>query len=203
MQICCLYGKKNWSKSLCPPRRSGWSKTQNGHDSVCLPYGKRHEESLKHKRLALMPVIHPLDSFKLDALLCIKEICRVLMLLRHGCYTWFQIIQKSCIHVYPGNTLFWTVICAWFLCLIFHFARFNHFVFLNKFLTLRPKHILSLMDTRVFCERSSSDRQLLGLWNVILCFCLKMSSCFLQHFCHTYLQFAPGITKQVSPSQCK
>lgn len=56
-----------------------------------------------------MPVILPLESFKLDTLLCIKE---VLMLLRHDYYTWFQVIQKLCIHMYPGNTLFGTVICA-------------------------------------------------------------------------------------------
>lgn len=68
MQICHLYGKKNWSESLRPPRRPGWSKAQNGHDSVCLPYGQRHEESLKHKRLVLRPGIHPFDSLKLDAL---------------------------------------------------------------------------------------------------------------------------------------
>lgn len=160
MQIRHLYGKKNWSQSLCPPRRSGWSKTQNGHDSVRLPYGKRHEESLKQERLALMPVNLPLDSFKLDTLLCIKEICRVLMLFRCECYSWFQVIQKLCIHVYPGNNLFGTVRCARVFCLIFHFASYKHFIFLNKFLTLGPKHILSLMDTRVFCERSSSDRQL-------------------------------------------
>ena len=184
MQICHLYGEKNWSKSLCPSRRPGWSKTQNGHDSVCLPYGKRHEESLKHKRLVLMPGIHPFDSLKLDALLRIKEICRVLMLLRHERYRWFQIVQKLCIHMYPGNVLFWAVICAWFLCLIFHFARYNHFIFLNKFSVARPIHILLLMDIRVFCQRSPGNlcfrryRQLLGLWNVIYCFCLKMSSCF-------------------------
>lgn len=60
-----------------------------------------------------MPVILPLESFKLDTLLCIKEICRVLMLLKHDYYyTWFQVIQKLCIHMYPGNTLFGTVICA-------------------------------------------------------------------------------------------
>lgn len=97
MQICHLHGEKNWSKSLCPSRRLGWSKAQNGYDGVCLPYGERNEESLKHKRLALMPGIHPFDSLKLDALLCIKETCRVLMLVRHEYCTWCQIIWKSCI----------------------------------------------------------------------------------------------------------
>lgn len=53
-----------------------------------------------------MPGIHPFDSLKLDALLRIKEICRVLMILRHECYTWFQNRQKLCIHVYLGNVLF-------------------------------------------------------------------------------------------------
>lgn len=91
-----------------------------------------------------MPVIHPLDTFKLDAVLCIKKICRVLMLLRHECYTWFQVMQKLCIHMYFCLLLD-------FFALFFHFASYNHFIFLNKFATLRPKHILSLMDTRVFC----------------------------------------------------
>lgn len=89
MQICHLYGKKNWSKSLRPSRGPGWSKTQNGHDSVCLPYGQRHEESLKHKRLVLRPGIHPFDSLKLDALQRNTQGAHVL---RHECHTRFQII---------------------------------------------------------------------------------------------------------------
>lgn len=148
--------------------------------------------------------IHPFDSLKLDAL-CIKEICRVLMLVRHECCTWFQIIQNLCIHVYPGNVLVWTVLCAWFLCLIFHFARYNHFIFLNEF-SRRSVYNLQLIGTRVICQKSPGDlclgryRQILGLWNVIYCFCLKMSSCFWQYFCHTFLQFAPGVTKGISPT---
>lgn len=46
-KVCHFYGSKNWSKSLCPSGRPGWSEPQNGHDSVCLPHGERNEESVR------------------------------------------------------------------------------------------------------------------------------------------------------------
>lgn len=68
------------------------------------------------------------------------------MLLRHEYYTWFQAIQKLRSHMHAGNTC-----CLISLPYFSTLLAYNHFIFLNKFLTLRPKHILSLMDTRVFC----------------------------------------------------
>lgn len=39
--------------------------------------------------------------------------------------TQFQIILKLCIHMYPGNVFFWTVICAWPFLFFFFFALFS------------------------------------------------------------------------------
>lgn len=117
----------------------------------------------------------------------------------HACKAWIlYMVPDHMKVVYPENVLFQTEIYAWFLCLTYHFARYNHFIFLNKF-SRRPIHNLQVMDTRIIRQRSPGDlclwacRWLLGLWNVVYCFCLEMSSCFWQCFCLTSFSLHQGL----------
>lgn len=61
-QVCHLHGPKNWSKSVCPSRRPGWSEPQNGHDGVCLPHGERDEEGVRPREQARRWHGHPWRS---------------------------------------------------------------------------------------------------------------------------------------------